>query len=169
MTQAAITARTIIICDSTLDLSPVSEFLSGFLCITAGVTVSEIFRSSLMPVTSSLFILTADMIESAILSEWFSFLVESKDLSELSFEREGDKLVCPKCEKELKVLGADYRKIGAWHKCSNGHLFNMPNLSHKCLECNEEFNTDDTSLETLYEYTLTEKGLRKLRLGLLKK
>ena len=70
--------------------------------------------------------------------------------------------------KELKTLGVDYRKIGAWYKCSKGHPFNAPDLSFRCAKYDEEFDLEKAMLETLHEYKLTEKGQHKLRFNLLK-
>lgn len=85
-----------------------------------------------------------------------------------SMYEKGDKLVCPKCKKELKTLGVDFRKIGVWHRCSKGHLFILPNQRFGCLECDGKFNLDNTALEVLHEYKLTEKGHHRLRFSLLK-
>ena len=80
-----------------------------------------------------------------------------------------DKLVCPKCEKELKLIGVDYQKVGTSYRCINEHLFTMPDLNFICSDCGKEFNMDTARLETLNEYQLTTKGPQKLRLGLIEK
>jgi len=75
---------------------------------------------------------------------------------------EGGKLVCPKCGKEVRQLGVDYRKAGSWYRCSNLHLFASPILSFRCLRCDKEFDLDEARLQMLHQYQLTEKGQRQL-------
>jgi KaiC/GvpD/RAD55 family RecA-like ATPase/DNA-directed RNA polymerase subunit RPC12/RpoP len=76
---------------------------------------------------------------------------------ELNFQA-NSKLVCPKCVKELKQIGVDYKKLGIGYQCSNKHLFTNPRLTLVCANCNEKFNIEDAKLESQYTYTLTEKG-----------
>ncbi len=77
-------------------------------------------------------------------------------------------VICPKCGKEIRQIGVDYRKVGSWYKCSNGHFFGQPSLALKCSECHQEFLMNEAKLETLHQYKLTEKGQRQLRLASLK-
>lgn len=73
------------------------------------------------------------------------------------FERNG-KLVCPKCTKELRQIGVDYKQVGFWYKCTEGHTFPNVLLKFTCLKCNHEFDLDNAKLEILHRYELTEKG-----------
>jgi len=74
-----------------------------------------------------------------------------------NFEREG-KLVCPKCHKELRQIGVDYRQVGAWYKCSAGHVSPNVQLQFICTKCKYEFDLDSARLGTHKKYELTEKG-----------
>lgn len=73
-----------------------------------------------------------------------------------NFEREG-KLVCPKCHKELRQIGVDYRQVGAWYKCSAGHVSPNVQLQFICTKCRREFDLDSARLGTHNKYELTEK------------
>ena|GEM_PF-1319990 len=75
----------------------------------------------------------------------------------LNFEREG-KLVCPKCHKELRQIGVDYRQVGAWYKCSAGHVFPNIQVQFICTKCKYKFDLDSARLGTHKKYALTEKG-----------
>lgn len=74
-----------------------------------------------------------------------------------NFEREG-KLVCPKCHKELRQIGVDYRQVGAWYKCSVGHVSPNVQLQFICTKCKYEFDLDSARVGTQKKYELTEKG-----------
>lgn len=57
------------------------------------------------------------------------------------FETETEKLVCPRCRKELKELGTDYRLMGEFYKCfSCGDFFQLPYERFMCLECLKNFD-----------------------------
>lgn len=86
---------------------------------------------------------------------------------ESKFKRGEDALVCPKCEKKLKMIGVDYRRIKSWYKCSHNHFFGQPVVGFNCCFCKKDFTSEDAMLEMLQEYQLTEKGSDMLRLGLL--
>ncbi len=73
-----------------------------------------------------------------------------------NFEREG-KLVCPKCHKELRQIGVDYKQIGAWYKCSAGHI--SPNIQFQfvCSKCSFEFDLDSAKLRIQKNMNLPKK------------
>ena len=83
------------------------------------------------------------------------------------FEKGEGALVCPKCEKKLKMIGVDYRRIKSWYKCSHDHFFGKPVDGFLCSSCKRDFTLEDSLLEMLQEYQLTEAGRGMLRLGLL--
>ncbi|MGD2066182.1 MAG: recombinase zinc beta ribbon domain-containing protein, partial [Candidatus Bathyarchaeota archaeon] len=80
------------------------------------------------------------------------------------FEKDGV-LVCPKCGKKLKVIGVDYRKIENWYRCSNKHVFGQPNFKFECSKCGGRFSLEDTRIEMLHKYNLTDSGRQMLKLG----
>ncbi|MCX8152875.1 MAG: hypothetical protein N3E52_00390 [Candidatus Bathyarchaeota archaeon] len=74
-----------------------------------------------------------------------------------NFEREG-KLVCPKCRRELRQIGVDYKQVGAWYKCTSGHVSPNVQLQFSCIKCSYEFDLDSAKLGTQKKYELNEKG-----------
>ena len=74
-----------------------------------------------------------------------------------NFKRE-NKLVCLKCNKELKQLGVDYRRVGTGYSCVNRHLFSAPRIVFVCHQCREQFDLNEAKLEKQYIYELNEKG-----------
>ncbi|MGQ9721797.1 MAG: TackOD1 domain-containing metal-binding protein [Candidatus Jordarchaeum sp.] len=63
--------------------------------------------------------------------------VDSEELFLGIYYGEPDKYYCPKCEKELKGLGLDYRKIPAQNRCENcKKIFTEISVSVQCTECN---------------------------------
>ncbi len=79
---------------------------------------------------------------------------------ESSFVR-GDKLVCQKCNSELKQLGVDYRRVGVGYRCANKHIFSIPKIVFVCSRCKSLFDLNEAKLQTLFSYELTEKGKRQ--------
>jgi len=72
-----------------------------------------------------------------------------------------DKLVCPKCNKELKQVGVDYRRVGVGYSCANRHMFSAPRIVFVCTQCRAQFGLSEAKLEKQYTYELTEKGKRQ--------
>ena len=63
------------------------------------------------------------------------------------FEK-GDKLVCPRCGKELVKPDVDYRKAGIWCTCNDcKKSFDIPVPSHFCRECYKSFIFEDAVYE----------------------
>lgn len=95
--------------------------------------------------------------------------LEHFDCGNIDFRSKFDKgegsLVCPKCEKKLKVIGVDYRKIENWYRCLNKHFFGQPNLKFVCSKCNGRFSLEETKVDTLHNYKLTKSGSQLLKLG----
>jgi len=95
--------------------------------------------------------------------------LEHFDCGNIDFRSKFDKgegrLVCPKCEKKLKVIGVDYRKIENWYRCSNKHVFGQPNFKFICSKCNGRFPLEETRIDMLHNYNLTDSGHQMLKLG----
>ncbi|MFA5363680.1 MAG: response regulator [Candidatus Bathyarchaeia archaeon] len=95
--------------------------------------------------------------------------LEHFDCGNIDFRSKYDngegRLVCPKCEKKLKVIGVDYRKIENWYKCSNKHFFGQPNFKFGCSKCSGRFTLEETRIDMLHNYKLTTSGLQMLKLG----
>ena len=71
----------------------------------------------------------------------------------------GDKLICPKCRKELRHFGVDYDKPGTVVCCDAcGKVMDEPNVTFVCMDCCHA--TPGDGIETLdwFHYHLTDEG-----------
>jgi len=85
-----------------------------------------------------------------------------------NFQTERGELKCPKCMKDLRQIGTDYRKVGTWYKCSNNHHFSEVVLKFKCQKCGKYFDLGDAFFDYAYEYYLDSTEKQKLCLAMLK-
>lgn len=77
-----------------------------------------------------------------------------------------DKLVCPKCDKELTKPDVDHRKAGVWCSCNDcGKSFDIPVPSHFCRDCRQNFTFEDALYKDVYSYGLSEDVMREAALG----
>lgn len=77
-----------------------------------------------------------------------------------------DKLVCPRCRKELTKLDVDYRKAGAWCTCNEcNKSFDIPVFSHLCRDCHQDFTFGEALYEDVFSYSLSEDVVREAALG----
>lgn len=77
-----------------------------------------------------------------------------------------DKLVCPKCGKELTKPDVDHRKAGVWCACNDcGKSFDIPVPSHFCRDCRQNFTFEDALYKDVYSYSLSEDVMREAALG----
>ena len=81
------------------------------------------------------------------------------------YEKGDGSMVCPKCGKKLKVIGVDYRKIENWYRCSNNHYFGQPNFKFACSKCDGRFSLEETRVDMLYQFNLTNSGKQMLNLA----
>jgi hypothetical protein len=66
-----------------------------------------------------------------------------------------DKLVCPKCNQELKKADVDYRKAGVWCACKDcNKSFDIPVTENFCRNCHEISTFEEAVIEDVYSYTL---------------
>ena len=81
------------------------------------------------------------------------------------FQQE-EKLVCPKCHKELTQPDLDYHRAGVWCTCNNcGKSFDIPVPAHFCRECNENFTFDEANYNDVYSYSLTSDAKEEATIG----
>jgi len=88
-------------------------------------------------------------------------LIEHFHCGHLGLERDfinEYKYTCPKCKRELKLLGTDYRNVGIKYKCLNCSYIS-PSSNTKWLNVNTEkiWAEDELEERILYSYTLNEE------------
>jgi transcription elongation factor Elf1 len=82
--------------------------------------------------------------------------------------RVADKLVCPRCNKELVKPDVDFRKAGVWCSCNEcGKSFDMPDVSHLCRNCYRSFMFEEAIFKDVYSYTISEEAIKEASLGLI--
>jgi hypothetical protein len=81
------------------------------------------------------------------------------------FKRD-DKLVCPRCGKDLVKPDVDYRKAGIWCTCRTcKKSFDIPVPSHFCRKCHKAFTFEDAIYESAYAYKLSDEAKQEASLG----
>lgn len=87
-----------------------------------------------------------------------SKLIEHYKCGNFSEEESYKNNVCPKCRKEIKVLGVDYKIFENFYTCNDcGNKFPEPAILYLCLRCNNRFKIDDA------KWTISE-GFRAINL-----
>jgi hypothetical protein len=75
---------------------------------------------------------------------------------EEKFSKE-DKLICPKCLKELRQIGVDHRRTSVAFSCRDcKEIFGAPSPIHVCQNCGNVFSVEDAIWEDVYAYSLNE-------------
>jgi rRNA maturation endonuclease Nob1 len=68
-----------------------------------------------------------------------------------------DEYICPKCNKPLKLIGVDYRRLDNVYRCEScKKIFSLPNIIHKCLLCGTIFSYEKAKLKKVFGYILNE-------------
>ena len=79
----------------------------------------------------------------------------------------GLKTVCPKCNKELKLIGTDYRNPGLRYTCySCQGIFPLPTIKYRCLKTDEVYDLEELDHVCLYSYRLNEACRKRLEFEL---
>ena len=88
-------------------------------------------------------------------------MVEHYSCGHTDFEikfKSGDKLVCPKCSRELKLIGTDYRKMERVYHCSScKRYFGTPSIELSCRTCERIIPTDLVHMIPTYGYRLNDE------------
>jgi hypothetical protein len=75
----------------------------------------------------------------------------------------GFKQVCPKCHREIKLIGTDYRKPGARYVCNAcQEIFPSPVIKCRCLKTDEVYPLEELRRVPLYSYRLNEAHRKRL-------
>jgi hypothetical protein len=93
-------------------------------------------------------------------------LVEHFHCGHIGLEEEftsGFKQVCPKCRRELKLIGTDYRKPGARYVCNSCHeVFAAPTIKCRDLKTGGVYSLEELRHINLYSYRLNEVQRKRL-------
>jgi transcription elongation factor Elf1 len=80
--------------------------------------------------------------------------------------RKDDKLVCPRCRKELTKPDVDHHKAGVWCTCNEcGKSFDVPVPAHFCRDCRRNFSFEEALYKDVYSYSLTAEAMKEATLG----
>lgn len=80
--------------------------------------------------------------------------------------RKDDKLVCPRCRKELTKPDVDHHKAGVWCTCNEcGKSFDIPVPAHFCRDCSRNFTFEEALYKDVYSYSLTPEAMKEATLG----
>ncbi|MDQ5870247.1 MAG: hypothetical protein M3530_11055, partial [Thermoproteota archaeon] len=79
--------------------------------------------------------------------------------------QEDNRLVCPKCRKELKLIGVDYFRIVSALKCKEcRNIFTIPEITYDCNDCgNSGFSLSDGSWKQIYNYEISAEKLEEIK------
>jgi hypothetical protein len=70
-----------------------------------------------------------------------------------------NKLVCPKCDKELRHIGVDYDKPSTVYSCKDcAHNCQEPSVSTECFHCGRNAAPNEITLCNINSYSLTTLG-----------
>ena len=93
-------------------------------------------------------------------------MIEHYSCGNVDFEAKFDKdgrLLCPKCRKELKVIGTDYRRVGKLFRCNDcGKASSIPRVAHVCQNCGTVSTPENAQLRILHEYRINGKKRKEI-------
>jgi DNA-binding NarL/FixJ family response regulator/Zn finger protein HypA/HybF involved in hydrogenase expression len=77
-------------------------------------------------------------------------------------------LVCPKCRKQLRLIGVDYFKTESAYKCKEcNNIFSLLEQRLSCIQCgHSNFKLSQAGWQSLYEYRISNEKLDKLKIEL---
>lgn len=86
--------------------------------------------------------------------------------TEFAFQKNGsnEHLFCPKCNKELKLIGVDYLRTEAAYKCKEcNNIFQAPEQRFVCIDCSTSFRLSEGGWKPLYAYRLNPAKASELK------
>lgn len=87
--------------------------------------------------------------------------------AEMGDFRQGEKLVCPKCEQQLKHIGVDYDKPSIIYHCNQcSHTFQDPKIMTSCYNCGRDGDPEHQELRTIQSYSVSAIGQNAANFGL---
>ena len=87
--------------------------------------------------------------------------------AEITNFRKGDRLVCPKCERELKHIGVDYDKPSIIYNChSCTHRFQEPTIMTACYNCGRQAEPENQQTLSIQAFSVSAIGKNAADYGL---
>lgn len=87
--------------------------------------------------------------------------------AEMADFKKADRLVCPKCERELKHIGVDYDKPSIVYHCNQcSHTFQDPKIMTSCYNCGRQSEPEHQETRTILAYTVSAIGQNAADYGL---
>jgi GGDEF domain-containing protein/uncharacterized protein YbaR (Trm112 family) len=79
---------------------------------------------------------------------------------------QGNDLICPKCQQELRHFGVDYGRPGMMQRClACRQVMSEPQPRFHCLDCQTVSRGEQARPLDWFDYSLTERGIAALRSG----
>lgn len=83
-------------------------------------------------------------------------LIEHFKCGNVSVEDSYKENKCPKCKKEIKILGVDYKSIDNYYMCNDcGDKFSDPSQDYICVKCSNRFPLEKAKWVTSTGYKMT--------------
>jgi hypothetical protein len=80
--------------------------------------------------------------------------------------QKSDRLVCPKCQNELKKIDVDHRRAGIWCNCKDcTKNFDIPVTVLFCRDCHADSTFEDVTIKDVYAYSMKEDAKQEASLG----
>jgi hypothetical protein len=139
--------------------------------VKEGLLLSEEYEKILVSPTGSVQLIPVERCPSCDSSQLTrGQLVEHFSCGYIGPEEEfikGMSQVCPKCKRELKLIGTDYRKPGARYVCNNCNgVFPAPVVKCRCLRTGEFYLLEELRHVSLNSYRLNDAYKKKLEFEL---
>lgn len=81
--------------------------------------------------------------------------------------QQGGRLICPKCEDELRQLGVDYEKPSLVYTCRECHnVFQEPGVQTVCFQCGHQAGPEEQLEREICAFRVTAQGTNAARHGL---
>lgn len=87
--------------------------------------------------------------------------------AEITNFRKADRLVCPKCERELKHIGVDYDKPSIIYNCNScSHQFQDPKIMTACYNCGRQAEPENQQTRSVQAFSVSAIGKNAADYGL---
>jgi len=87
------------------------------------------------------------------------------DLSIVFEDKGADRLICPKCNKELKLIGVDYFRLESAFKCKKCTIiFSNPFQTFNCNDCSlKNIKYNELGWKYMYNYSLSASKISEIK------